>query len=625
MRLLRFALIAFAFFAVTVHSSDFPRFTHNPPRTYHENAPDLFLQMAECGFNLIWNSGWAYDDLEEYLKLLYYHDMRAVLRQGKIRNSNNYKVEFYSRAQYDRYEVERDYDEALTLGEYGYYHFWHGASARSRNGERLNSFDGAEGVWACMKDVHDSGVILKGPYETSQGKNREGGWRSQTAWHRYREPRDFKTIVRVKIDPTQLSSTSDRVLRIRVIKEGNRNRDKEVLADTTCIGAFFHMESRWTDIEVNYTVPDCPDTRGRFRIQYDVQWFGNCDIWIDYIEYMDMERAYSLFYDNWYRDRTVDAIVSESRAIEEQYGDMIFGWIQSGEPVRASFRAHRLVSEMVAPQLSKPLLTTFNQTQYENGALFVDMADPAIFVTDQYLFRDDDKLKGQEELDSLASSIEAAYQATRAQDPPVNLWVTLQGQLGIINYYKGSPTFTRLRTPTCGELFAETYIALAHGAKGIGFWKYTSTPRSQWTDFYEGLLDTLHQPTEKWKIVKKINTQLDALGDLLLSLERDTAYCAYDGVFVPPVAKVEFKNDRRDYIEIGQFHDPQGIPYLILVNRRTNKDRYIDLCLTDSYRNRGVILEDLYTGEKFIGNGCKFPGIFFEPGQGRVFKIIGGG
>jgi beta-galactosidase GanA len=72
----------------------------------------------------------------------------------------------------------------------------------------------------------------------------------------------------------------------------------------------------------------------------------------------------------------------------------------------------------------------------------------------------------------------------------------------------------------------QAYLALAHGAKGISYYLY----RGPSDGAYQGLVDTSYQHTsppyaEKWQAVHDVFAQLDSMGDTLLRLEREAAYC----------------------------------------------------------------------------------------------------
>ena len=216
----------------------------------------------------------------------------------------------------------------------------------------------------------------------------------------------------------------------------------------------------------------------------------------------------------------------------------------------------------------------------------MEQGKPPILDVDIYPFRGDSQWGGtQDELDTLSRRLERAYQAGKsAIGGPIDLHFT--GQASAL--WDESGGHYDFDYPSRADILAETFIALAHGAKGINFFKYRSFYSTKSGDSTMGIVDLNGSRANPpfsimYKAVHGVFTYLDSVGDILLTLERDTAYCVYTdnitfGSELLPITNIEFEDDDEDYIEVGQFHTTQGdTDYVIIVNRRTDADRHINI------------------------------------------------
>jgi len=178
-----------------------------------------------------------------------------------------------------------------------------------------------------------------------------------------------------------------------------------------------------------------------------------------------------------------------------------------------------------------------------------------------YPFKDPDSFGSQSELNSLADKLEEAYQSCQiTADSSIDLYYTGQ----VHKWYKHETDTYPQRNPEASEIYAETFIALAHGAKGITYYKYLSKFDYTNGDSIWGLVapDYTHSDeiyAYKWQAVHDIFAQLDSIGGILQDLERDTAFCVFnDGqeACKDPIDSVYFAEDDGDYIEVGH-----GLPH----------------------------------------------------------------
>jgi hypothetical protein len=367
---------------------------------------------------------------------------------------------------------------------------------------------------------------------------------------------------------------------------------------------------------------------------YEMTWHDHCDFWVDKIEYMDMNRAYYLFSDPDRRDSTLKEIIDQCASVERTYGNKIVAWFQSDEPRRCSFRAHQAVNNACRDVLQYPAISPIWQVPERSDVFhWAQTGQPQILDIDPYCFSGEGKFSWggpQDELDSLSILLENGYQA--AQNTPhgaVDLHVTLQAfeQWREITIRQQKKRIVKRRNPNRAEIFAETFMALAHGARGISFFHYWTSPKNiSKPDSLFGLVDTVldhsgPKYTEKWQAVQDIFNYLDNTGDILLSLERDTAFCAINGGFISPLSNVYFEEEVQDsaWIEVGQFHTTQGdTDYVILVNRRTNAVRHITIDMDTEGR---YTFSDIYHGKRFASCKGRIKKIPFKAGEGRIFRI----
>jgi len=324
-------------------SSDFPRYTYQPPPVYDINADSLYAEMGRCGFNRIWNAhqGYGYGTtLGDYLGALFGNGMKSVLMKA---GGDPLKIEYYSYAQRHKDEADWDYGVANDQDLDGWYYFWHGETWGDTVGSRdiFTPTDPPGGAsWQCRYGTDSPGLFLQGPGEVVYGNSNYGGYRSQTPYKDNTNAPGFLSIFRVKADVDGLAST-DSVFRAEIYqryKDINGVWTNRTLLDTGYLAQSF-TDDQWISLEAGYTLPDTVyyssedttvDMNGAYRTFYRLSWQGNCDLWVDWIEYMDSTRAYYLFYvdpqtGNYaFRDSVWNGIYTECSDLESDYGDSLY-------------------------------------------------------------------------------------------------------------------------------------------------------------------------------------------------------------------------------------------------------------------------------------------------------------
>ena len=598
--------------AGVLYGSNFVRGLYSPPPISEDAAWD---DLASIGATHIYNQRGTFSStqLNAYRDLLSSLGLQAILEKGGWYwpSSTPYLVKHYSMGQYKELQVEWDAAAAeylLNFDGTGYYYF--------------QQFEGDEdnGAWLVDPESDDPGEILKGPFDTAIPS--EGyilAWEPQFSFYKLYDytQRTFRQRVRAMADLT--GHDPDELVFEIILDYEHQDRTFEYDVNSLAVTVGdFQQSMQFDTLEFDQTLTTADSVRG---FGFRIYWPGTVKLWIDWIAYMDMDQAYPLFADQATQDNTLQAIVGECNSVEAQMGDVLARWMQSDEPQRSSFTPHGVVNEYLQSLGEKWAQCPQYPSANRNFKHFVTVGKVPILEVDQYVFDGVDyggALGDQSELTALSCSLEVAYQAAQMGSVPF----AFTGQAHRLLNMVGGEMKERHRHPCRGEFFAQTYIALAHGASEIYFYPYKSGTSASSESYGLVDLDWSHEEepfASKWQAVHDIFAQLDSIGGTLLSLQRDTAFCVYDDstAFLSPITKVYFTDDDTNYIEVGQF-DSSGTDFLILVNRRTDYDRHITV---ETNKTGNWALRDLYTQEQFISSTGNFEAIPFDSGEGRVFRL----
>ncbi|MCX6641755.1 MAG: hypothetical protein NTW14_14915 [bacterium] len=619
-----------------LNSSDFPLGIVGPPDWQHW---DKWSDFAQLNQNQVWNYRGTWNDsvgltLADYLNTLHDYGLKVVLEKATWNidkpnaDSIPYFIEYYSQAQYLRMEAEVDSDSAqynLALDHTGYFF--------------MNQKEGGidpqnPGTWFLSADTCYADTVISGPYETTQLP-----WKPQNQANMmvcYGEPcfnwpmeyhydvrgRSFMHTIQAKAN---LSGQNPNTVVFKMYLDYyNCYHRPDPLPDLIW---FPHKDSLIVKVsdfggspqmkQFSFIAPlSLPVDSCYQGMVYKVYWPGYVDLWVDYIEYMDMNAAYPLFVNNASQDSTLNVIYQQCLAIEQNdVHHVIVGWHESDEPRRPSFTAHGLINDYLIQRGIKTPQTIENPLWSHDYMNLVHRGKLPVLIEDYYRIMDTCEVGDQTELQMFSDSIEVVYQA--ATDVDIPFYAMVQAHWNA----PSNPGAAGSRDPAPSEIFAQAYMALAHGAKGIWVYKYSSYPPKSF-----GLVDSSYNHInndsikfdDKWNAVKNLYAQLDSIGDILLTLHRDAAYCCTSPNYQSPVTGIQFFIGGLSYIEVGQFHDNSGNDYLIVVNRRTDVAQNISI----STDKMGLwVLRDLYTQERFLSSTGNFKAIPFTAGQGRVFKF----
>jgi len=206
------------------------------------------------------------------------------------------------------------------------------------------------------------------------------------------------------------------------------------------------------------------------------------------------------------------------------------------------------------------------------------------------------------------------------------------------NIILSTPHFN-YRDPSPADLRWQVYTTLCYGGKGLGYFTY-------WTldveNYRSGIVDLYGYPTKKYAAVRQLNLELRHLGPHLLRLN-STRVSHWPGPpegvpadLVPAldgsglVASIE----GGQYV-VGEFVDPEGDPWLMVVNRDRERSAWTTLRLRAVHdavsevarstgelrpisRDQGVMAEQRYADGLIVQ-------FWLAPADGRLLRLHSAG
>jgi hypothetical protein len=337
-------------------STDFVRGIYGQPNDDH------WAHFDSLHPNRVWNYSYTWGgqgSLAEYLAGAGEWNIKPFLRLDPVEFDTFY-LEYYSCGQHHTYEAELDYDgssEWMENGRPDLFYFFHYAEEWDdpvRGDCVLVDADPPFGAWKCTQGAaYGAGVMLQGPNETAEGDSDSGTWTNQLAWPNSAVDDSFRSIIRVMADLDDPAPT-DTIFYWRIYKSGGG--PTYTLADSYYTAASFSGVSYpdWKQFELDYTIPDVG-----FNTLYTVDWWNECDFWVDWIEFYDINRGRYLFEKDAggayiYRAAKLAQIEEQCDSLAGIYGDTLAGWKQSDEPLRSSWDAHGIVNIMAGQSLQMP-------------------------------------------------------------------------------------------------------------------------------------------------------------------------------------------------------------------------------------------------------------------------------
>lgn len=467
----------------------------------------------------------------------------------------------------------------------------------------------------------------------------------------------YNVIFKLKYpkNPTYLPTDTVAKLEVHIWKDTTHTHmvlaESLLLYDTTLAGQYHIF--RLTFVRPPYHSSDSVD--------YKVYWYKQTDLYVDYVEVYD--RHYDLLF-NVKSCPTCNTTVYEDSLLNDWYvnsvesnykGTSLYRWYLRDQPAYDQFRSSREVNRILNSVSHAPGIQAAGDFDYINSYRYLNELEPypqEFFYDDYPILRDKTPQYNndawQQTMDSYAGRLSKVADATKSKGK--EWWYIAQTFNS--RYY---PDVNRY--PHNNELRAIVYMALAYGAKGVGYYRYTSSRKTDPPDtlLHEGgIVDTLgghirtypypdnqyYAGTHEYLFdaVKDINQKLDTLGPILKKLDwkwagpSDSARYA-PGSFVLSVDGVACTYCGQDckwppyqnHVQVGMFKDNSLVEdYLMLVNRRVGdyEKPCEEITLHDKYPRYYYLIDCLKNSliDTVVGSYDAFH-IILNPGEGRLFRF----
>jgi hypothetical protein len=435
----------------------------------------------------------------------------------------------------------------------------------------------------------------------------------------------------------------------------------------------FDDVNTWEEFRFGFTLPETlayvkgPDTLystdyGATGVKIKIVSSGERTLRVDWIKIYD-QTGIDLVETDLYSDKIAD-FVPQFADLE----DTLWGWYFRDEPyfVNIPVMGAILDTARVYGNPDWRAITAVNQNQLYSY-WFEQIPNMDLFTPDIYPFyhtegedsakyagyetTNNPSLKMQNRLNRYSDLCGLAYSA--ASNHGGEFWVMPQCFKG-----GGVEGANAWRKPTMAELSSQTYMALAHGAQGIIYWKYGNTP-SYPLGYISGIYDTSGTRTDLWDaIVYDINPYVKAIDSTYLDLTWQRSYTYKSGLFGPPsgafVSSIsawshpDTSNQDMGWIHVGEFAGGSD-KYVMLVNRACSRGEndptpapsvtatvkfdpsslglgnyvyIIDIADSVEYVNYDSVLFWSDTTYSAALNGTIPFTTVLGPGEGRLFKIV---
>ncbi len=435
----------------------------------------------------------------------------------------------------------------------------------------------------------------------------------------------------------------------------------------------FHHPGQYEDIDIVTSLATYI-SKVYYNTDVRVQWSGSSDLYIDYLRVRDLY-DYKLFVASD-SSTTYNQIKSYLLNVNAFDTTRNFRWY-GDEPGATNFRAYSKVSELAKQATGVAMngsLSDYSAQSLSELQSYIGTVRPSELITDTYSIwgsssNPRDNLHSIDSASSGTNSIQYSYDyltpnlrnsITAANGDPstasddIPFWFTMQvDRYTQVNTADQTKTVYLFRDPTRNEIFAQAYLSLAYGAKGLIYFTYASLPyaalgSSAGGDDYHSLTDIVdaqgnpttdvtvghHVPNYKWYALKEFHGVLDVIGPKLLNLQWKNAASIHLGQIAnvsSVVSGVQSSTlsgtqdgSTSTFVEVGIF-DTIGSndKYFMIVNRRglSNEQRNIQVTLSSSLAYQSLLVTDVYSGRMWVlPRGNSFTDLF-QPGQGKLYRV----
>ena len=369
-------------------------------------------------------------------------------------------------------------------------------------------------------------------------------------------------------------------------------------------------------------------------LDYRIYWYGNTDLFVDYCDVWDD------IYEKLINDPDTNYIGQIEHivdSLQQPYaGNCLFRWYLKDEPNYDQYRVNNYMNRFLESH-PQGIDTVYGiQASGSCGSRvntkFNNEVNPHEIFYDDYpiiWFWYDENL--QAKLNDFTNYLKIV--STNAHNTNKEWWYIAQT-------YAGGDAY---RYPHNSELKCTVYLALAYGAKGIGYFRYTSYILGGLVR-EEGQIwvpvETFHdssgyssKPETLLTAVKEINYWLDSTGTILRAIEWqgtcvDSSYNNYDllscGAGYIDSVRSHNPVDEPHWVQVGFFDNQAGdTSYFMLVNREcleTEGANY-DVFVTKTgghYQIRDTYTDSLVDYVNGTGDGFT---IYLGPGEGKLLRL----
>jgi hypothetical protein len=363
------------------------------------------------------------------------------------------------------------------------------------------------------------------------------------------------------------------------------------------------------DVEVYYT-----DSQGNNGIQFWVEWLRDdalCTLYIDYAEVYD-NNGWDDFVDN------PDSVALKVQNYVQSHSnwDNILYWYGHDEPWTIdAFTPMHIIDSLVKDEGGAPLITEFYPYWAYNNLIngdtlirqFVEMAKLEKLMIDVYPIGPD--------INRLPTALESLRNKFQeANSLQSDFWYVGQGY----GWQLPDESWCVWRRPDSTELKATVMLSLAHGVKGLMFYKFVSEGPFDhdpcYSYYQQGIMDTNFNPTDLFYVIKDnfVPRLKGKLGNTLLKLDYTSNYINKECLNCP-----QQDNTTNDYLTINHY--------------TTNYFWHAGLLVDSLYSdNKHFLLANLrttmpVTASLTVENKTDFQNVSFidiEGGEGRVDTTI---
>ena len=541
----------------------------------------------------------------------------GCLTTDSLWNAERLMITHMSRGQFSMFESEAH--DSATWYYTGYFDLNSCIGDDTTDNQASNNT-----AWKAIHDTHNRGFIQKELHHHS-------GHRKEYLDYPGQDSLIYTARFYLKLPDTAGYAGSDSVCQLKVVKKSG---------GTETIDSLFLLVSDFTSSPSNYDTFDIVFAKHRSWgdekdfdeqkaytyggiMDFQIYWYDTVDLYADKVE----------IWDQTYDSLRYERYNEEIRVITEEWdscGAFAYYYTQD-EPKRDNFEAFNFIRYRLNQLFAKPPITCVS-AGYSGGwepKTFSDFIKTAYGTDDIPLVTDiyplDSAITTAAKIDTCFTKLcerlddarECADTTGSGTEPIRDLWYVCQSHSW--QPIVSGDTILKLRDPTPQEMWALVGLGLAHGAKGILYYRYKSLYYDNGEEYIHGLVDDssgtwIHN--SKWYATQDINAVLQKTDEFLLDFEFQDAFRGNDLQLQDFIRYVSLDS----LSEFGLFRDSDNLNYFLIVNRTDDYDpadtsyqdtmdprgdtTIVTLGLNGSVPSGQYYLRDCYSGKPYAFLTC---------------------